>query len=209
MARDYAQRRNAGSASRGKRKPPARRQAAPPGIPGWVWMFVGIAVGVTAAAGVWILRPSDGPATVAEAPRVNTEAERRRIELPPEQPSRFSFYELLPSYEVVIPADEPARQAPRRGATEAQPAQPSALPEAGEYVIQVASFRSQGDAEAQRAQLALIGVEARVETVTIDSSQTWYRVRIGPISDPARVQSTVTRLRENGITDVMLMRVRG
>lgn len=199
MARDYGPRRNA------KRTADKRRQAAPPAaMPGWIWLLVGVAIGVTVAAVIWILRPAGSepaPRPVASAPAAGERASRR-IELPPEKPSRFSFYELLPSYEVPVPIEPEARgDGRRRGDAD--------LPSPGEYVIQIASFRQRAEAEAQRAQLALIGVEAKVESVVINGSQTWYRVRVGPISEPTKVQETVGRLYDNGFDDVMLMRVRG
>lgn len=198
MARDYGPRRNA------KRAADKRRQAAPPAaMPGWIWLLVGVAIGVTVAAVIWILRPAGSepaPRPVASAPAAG-ERTSRRIELPPEKPSRFSFYELLPSYEVPVPIESTTPGQGRRGA--------AGLPEPGEYVLQVASFRQRDEAEAQRAQLALIGVEARVESVVIDGSQTWYRVRVGPLTEPARVQETIGRLHQHGFDDVMLMRVRG
>ena len=49
----------------------------------------------------------------------------------------------------------------------------------GQYLIQVGSFADVKEADAQKAKLALLGVESRVEKVTIDNSKTWYRVRIG------------------------------
>lgn len=211
MARDYAQRRGNGRKGKGRTPKHAARQ----GTPGWIWMLLGIAIGVVAAAGFWIMRPPGGPAPerVAAPPLPAEQADDDRIELPPEKPSRFSFYEILPDYEVVIPRDEPPRPRrddPRReAAPPPPPAEPPPLPAEGRYVIQVASFRSRSDAEAQRAELALIGLEARVETVTVDDRQTWYRVRVGPFGDAARAHSAMVRLQEHGHNDVMLMRVRG
>ena len=58
------------------------------------------------------------------------------------------------------------------------------------------------------ARLALIGVEARVESVTINDNQSWYRVRVGPIAEAPRVHSVMMRLSEHGMDDAMLVRVK-
>ena len=51
--------------------------------------------------------------------------------------------------------------------------------EAFEYLIQAGAFRTEGDAEAQRARLAIMGWEARVSERE-QAGRTVYRVRIGP-----------------------------
>lgn len=218
MARDYAAKKRTQRRRRSGNAP--KRHAAPSrGTPGWVWMVLGIAIGITVAVAVWVLRPAerDRVRVVTPDPRA-PEAQATRdqnggVKLPPKEEARFSFYDMLPSYEVVIPREEiegnrdQARKAepdPR----EASPKNTPALAEEGDYIIQVGSYRRREDAESQRAQLALIGLEGRVETVTINDNQTWYRVRVGPIADAPRVHSVMMRMEEHGMDDVLVMRVR-
>jgi cell division protein FtsN len=210
MARDYATKR-----SSGRKRQPTRRRAAQAPTPGWVWLLLGIAIGVVGAAAYWITRPAerDPRVTDTEAPSAQEAPAEQGVQLPPEEEARFSFYEMLPSYEVVIPRKEiegdrqAAKQAPpdRR---ESSRKETPALAEEGDYIIQIGSYRSRDDAERQRAELALIGVEARVESVTINDNQTWYRVRVGPIAEAPRVHSVMMRLSEHGMDDAMLVRVR-
>lgn len=211
MARDYATKR-----SSGRKRPSSRRHAAPPPTPGWVWLLVGVGIGVAGAAGYWIMQPAerDPRITEAEPPAEQPAPEAEPgVQIPPEEEARFSFYEMLPSYEVVIPKEE--IQGDRESARRAQPDrregrrdEAAALAEEGDYIIQIGSYRSQQDAERQRAELALIGVEARVESVTINDNQTWYRVRVGPIAEAPRVHSVMMRLSEHGMDDAMLVRVK-
>lgn len=201
MSRDYA--------SRGRRSAPRNRRNAPPrAIPGWAWLLGGLSAGLAVAAFIYIDRPSqaelpgapmppgDGPGSTQApaAPRTS----KSQIELPPPEPQRFTFYELLPNQEVVLPADV-TRSAKPPAAKDSQGA--------ARYLIQVASFRSQRDAEAQKAELEIIGIEARIETVTIDGDTTYYRVRIGPETDWTRVQTLIARLAEHDI-DGMLIRLK-
>ncbi len=102
---------------------------------------------------------------------------------------------MLPGYEVVIPG--PAKSDSGKSAA-------PAIAKPGEYVIQVGSFRSRNEAESQKAKLALLGIESRVEQVTIDNKDTWFRVRIGPEHDQAKVQSLVARLQENSIQSYLM-----
>jgi len=54
------------------------------------------------AALVYISRPI-GKAPAAQAPTVMQVEPKKPVPVPPKEPTRFSFYEMLPSYEVVIP----------------------------------------------------------------------------------------------------------
>lgn len=165
-------------------------------MPGWLWLLVGVAIGFVGAAGYYISRPTAEPAAAADTAGGKKAAGKKKITIPPKEPSRFAFYELLPNYEVVIPKESLAPEA------KSPPAGASA---AGQYLIQVGSFRDRKEAEQQKANLALLGIESRVEKVTIDNEQTWYRVRIGPEKDQRRVESILSRLEENDITAMVMM----
>ena len=76
---------------------------------------------------------------------------------------------------------------------------------AGSYVLQVGSYRKFEEADRVRAQLALQGIESKVQRVSVDSD-TWHRVRIGPISDLKTLDRVRQRLREAEM-DVLVIRV--
>ncbi len=52
-----------------------------------------------------------------------------------------------------------------------------------QYFLQVASFKSEADADNLKAQLALQGFEAVVQTAAIPEQGTWHRVRVGPLKN--------------------------
>jgi cell division protein FtsN len=188
MAKDYAHRGSGG------------RQTSGGGMPGWLWLFVGIALGAVGAATYYISRP---PADERVAAAENGKAKpggKKKIEIPPKEQSRFAFYELLPNYEVVIP-----KEVLKGGGKPVPALENSASTSPGRYLIQVGSFKERGEADQQRANLALLGVESRIEKVTIDNDQTWYRVRIGPEKDQRRVETILSRLEENDIKAMVMM----
>lgn len=194
MARDYAKGRGgSGRSAATRRGQPARR-----GMPGWLWGLLGLSVGLGAAAWVWIDRPAKPLPVAAGGAQPAPSAPPKAIPLPPKQPSRFAFYEMLPSYEVVIPREDAAASA-RSG----KPATPE-IAAPGQYLIQVGSFKTRDEAERNRASLALLGVESRVEQVTIDQSESWFRVRIGPESTLPKAQEIMQRLDENGIKGMLI-----
>lgn len=207
MARDYSRSKSSG---RKKRGPAARPKNQ--GLPGWVQMFVGLTMGLLVAAGVYIYyKPvernlaGDGPARGAqpEAPAEGPDG------LPPEEPNRFAFYDMLPNYELVIQYEEDGTAAGSKPKPKPKAAEtPKEVAEPGKYIIQAGSFKTFEDADKRKAKLALLGVESEIERVTIDNTKTWYRVRVGPENDINHVNDLLKRLRDNGI-ETLLMRHRG
>jgi len=87
---------------------------------------------------------------------------------------KYDFYEMLPNFEVVVP--EKDKDVKRDLPAAAQIERP------GVYVLQAGSYRNESDADRVRAQLALQGIDAKVQRVAVDAD-VWHRVRIGPISN--------------------------
>src|SRR5690606_11191817 len=114
---------------------------------------------------------------------------------PQDTTPQFDFYQMLPNFEVVIPEQD--KDVRRSGEV-------ASIEKPGTYVLQAGSFRSAADADRLRAQLALIGLESDVQTVTIDRDQTWHRVRIGPFTDLQRLDSARARLADNGIQALVI-----
>ena len=86
---------------------------------------------------------------------------------------KYDFYEMLPNFEVVVPEKEKdvKRDPPATAQIERQ----------GIYVLQAGSYRNEADADRVRAQLAMQGIDAKVQRVAVDAD-VWHRVRIGPIT---------------------------
>jgi cell division protein FtsN len=73
---------------------------------------------------------------------------------------------------------------------------PRPLPELhpGTYVLQIAAYRTMADADRERAKVNMIGVEAKIQTVTVNE-QTLYRVRVGPFKSLDELNRIRSRLR--------------
>ena len=61
------------------------------------------------------------------------------------------------------------------------------------YLVQVVSLQQQPDAEAVRAELALKGYDAKLQTVEV-AGETWHRVIIGPLNEMNVAQATADQL---------------
>jgi cell division protein FtsN len=73
-----------------------------------------------------------------------------------------------------------------------------------EYFVQAGAFQRPEDAEAQRAKLAMLGLEARV-VERDQSGRTIHRVRVGPYDKQADAEATRDRLQAAGV-EARLMR---
>ena len=184
MARDYK--------NTWKKKSPAR---AP--VPGWVWLISGLAIGLFVAFLIWLdKRPTVSLGNVETPQTAETAATKKpdknkadpKSGVKPEsttaQKPRFEFYTILPEMEVIVPAKE-AKNTARAMAP-------------GAYFLQAGSFRNMADADTLKARLALLGMEAKIEPVTVEDD-TWYRVRLGPFKDMAQLNKMLGDLRQNNI----------
>jgi cell division protein FtsN len=75
----------------------------------------------------------------------------------------------------------------------------------GTYVLQAGSFAALTDADRRRAELALLGIESRVQRVSIDE-RTYHRVRVGPMDDLDKLNLVREQLRQAQI-DVLRIRL--
>jgi cell division protein FtsN len=87
---------------------------------------------------------------------------------------KYDFYRMLPNFEVVVPEKD---KDVKRDLPASAP-----IERPGVYVLQAGSYRNEADAERVARQLALQGVQAKVQRVAVDAD-VWHRVRIGPISN--------------------------
>jgi cell division protein FtsN len=180
-----------------KRKAPAR-------FAGLAWAVCGLGVGLGVAAFVYMKdRQPDAPTAAAaksgkrklrntEAPEGDA-AESGGLDEPVKN---YDFYDQLPKFEVVVPEKEKDVKRDVRDVPETR---------RGTYVLQAGSYKNFADADRVRAQLALQGVESKVQKVSVDND-TWHRIRIGPISNLDELNKLRTTLRKADV-DVLVIRV--
>lgn len=95
----------------------------------------------------------------------------------------------------------PAPVAETPVATAPKPA--SAVPAASQdtqarYILQAGAFGASGDAEAVKARIALLGLNARVESADI-KGKTVYRVRMGPYGTATELAAAKAKLANGGL----------
>lgn len=194
-----------------KKRPQAKRAPAKKSsLPGWVWLLAGLAVGLLVAFLIWLdkvptTKPAPAKAAVEKqaspkvAPKDTRSVKKEPAPRAPDTQAKeerkgiaYDFYTLLPEMEVPVPDSEPTAAG--------LPPTPVAP---GSYVVQVGAFRTLKDADARKAELALLGIVSAIQVITIDSN-TLHRVRIGPISDLGRLDQVRSTLRQNNIPFMLL-----
>jgi len=213
VAKDYKK------AEPARKRPPAQRrpQRHPPRHP-WRWYVAGLASGVLLTWAVY--NPEKFPEGLRQAfsnasPRklVGRSTASTEKKAPD---TRFEFYTMLPEMEVAVPEETLNRPAPRilpsagdkPAATPPGATADTATGAGDHYLLQVGSFRNRADAERLKANLALLGLQASIQTVSIDGTQTWNRVRAGPYTGLAALKRARARLRENRYRSIVL-KIRG
>jgi len=178
-------------------------------------LFIGLVLGVLAAAGVvWYIyktpmpfnnksqpSPVTSPAqSAAQPPGASVAAQPMALPGKPGDPvpqngdkPRFDFYKILPGNAEAIPDPKPADQ---KQADAAKGKNEGTLKEP--MYLQTGSFQSAGDADNQKARLALMGAEASVQQVMLQD-KVWYRVRLGPFNRMDEVSSMRSDLAKQGI----------
>lgn len=102
----------------------------------------------------------------------------------------YSFYSLLKDFEVKIPSS--GRQTDIEQQT-------------SRYLIQAGSFKTENQAEQQRAELILLGLAPTVEKTTNSRGEQWFRVRLGPYDSRSEMAHARDTLVSNRF-DAMVMK---
>lgn len=141
---------------------------------------------------------------------------------PEPQSTTYDFFTVLPEIEVVVSSGEPitAPVPPKPASPAAKSDQPAPdtpapapvtevavqnpAPAASAYMLQAGSYNVQADAERQKANLALVGLPSTIQKVTIQGRGDFYRVRLGPYVDQARMLDADRRLQQQGIRAMRL-----
>jgi cell division protein FtsN len=178
------------------RKKSSPRRSKP--VPGWAWLLAGLAIGLSIAYFASMknrAKQPPAPAVSAAPPAASkpehTTADSKKGDKKSAKP-RFDFYTILPEMEVVVPDA-------RNKAGQSMP-----IDKPGTYILQVASFHTYAEADNLKARLALLGVESKIESVTVNNTDTWHRVRVGPYQDLRELNKIRTRLLNNNISAILL-----
>lgn len=166
-----------------------------------VGILIGLALGLAIALGVaWYINKMPSPFSMRSAPPRN---EPSKPAIPPvandkaakssdDGKNRFDFYKILPG------ADEGSSDRPKDGR------KPSTAQARQAFFLQAGAFTSAPEADNMKARLALLGVEATIQTSPAQDKGLWHRVRVGPYTSVDEVNRTREMLKQNGIQTTLV-----
>lgn len=177
-------------------------------------MFIGMVLGIAAAAGVaWYLAEKKPAFTNKEQPKPAPQvaplvASAPVAAVPPvaaasgvaEPKQHFEFYKVLTDKDNAQRKNTAKPKEPAKEPVVAKPhaVTPPVVASKDMYYVQAGSFQNVGDAEKLKAKLAFSGFEASIQTANIPDKGEWHRVRLGPYSN-SEAGKTVAALKQNGI----------
>ncbi len=183
----------------------------------FVGILIGLVLGLAIALGVaWYINKLPNPfrdrPTTPSAPPAPPAPKIDPVPLKPAPPeaAKDAGKESASAKSEAAEKDQPKDAAAKSAKSEkAEKTDTSADKKAGKeiYFIQTGSFQNQADADNLKARLALLGLEAAVQSRTLPEKGVWYRVRLGPYSNVDELNTIRSALTQNNI-DTVMVRVR-
>jgi cell division protein FtsN len=174
----------------------------------WRGFAIGTLVGAGAVGLAWYTlgsRSCPDPVATAQQGTTGQSASAGREPSNAAPPPVFTYPQILAKQEVVVPDSEtPRATAPSKASSAGDTRDPGAAASTdGSLVLQVAALRTAAEADALRAKLAALGLQAEVQVAKINN-ETFHRVRLGPYSSYDKLREAQGRLKAAGYASVVL-----
>ena len=164
-------------------------------------ILIGLILGLGIALGVaWYINKMPNPfssrptppskpasAKAPSAPQTARVDEKGKAE---DAKPRFDFYKILPGEDA------------EKQSKDSQKASTGTGKEA--FFLQAGAFQNAPDADNLKARLALLGIEASIETSAVPDKGVWHRVRIGPYTSVEELNRTRDTLKQNGVQTTLI-----
>jgi cell division protein FtsN len=168
---------------------PASRSAKRGGSPIFTGVLIGLIVGAILAVGVALWVTGNNPFKF-DTPEAPPSASAKAAPATPEPAPSFDFYKVLPGD---AQGELPHATAPATPATH--------------YYLQAGAFQNPNDADNLKAQLAMLGIEAVIQTSEVSDKGVFHRVRVGPFLALDEVDRTRSLLTQNNIPATLVKEV--
>lgn len=180
-------------------KKPDRSSSGKEGSPLFAGILIGLTIGLAVAIGVALYinfspkpfvsrdkQPEEAAKAAAKNGGTAQKTAPAEVAGKNDKP-RFDFYTILPGSEASVSEQEIKQAAKQEGAAKES------------YFLQVGSFQAAAEADNMKARLALLGLEAVIQTADIPDKGVWHRVRIGPFTNIEVMNRSRTLLAQNDI----------
>ena len=147
----------------------------------WVWVSLILMLG-SFAAGILYLDSQIVKSSKANATKQAPGSEKQK--------PIIDFYTVLENRTVDIPVPKDDIDGLKNPSINKQAVE--------KYTLQAGSFQNAVDADSLKAQLAFLGLEAKVHSANVNGA-TWHRVVLGPFASNSKISRAKNLLLENGI----------
>jgi cell division protein FtsN len=170
-------------------KPATRNSGRSGGRSVFTGVLIGLTFGAVLAVGVALWVTGSNP---FKSSQPKPEAAKPELSAPttPEAAPSFDFYKVLPG-------DAPGEMSPMTGPMANTPL----------YYLQAGAFQNPADADNLKAQLALLGIEAAIQTRDLGEKGVFHRVRVGPLRAMDEINRTRALLTQNNIPATLVKEV--
>lgn len=111
--------------------------------------------------------------------------------------------ELRNKYDTPVTQAQPSTtlvtEAPKK---EVAPVKEQSKATSGQYVIQLAAFKSSNEADRLKAELLMMGFDVKIQAFSRGGS-VWYKVRLGPFNSSIAAESARKELAQNGYKGIV------
>jgi cell division protein FtsN len=163
---------------------PASRSAKRGGSSVFTGVLIGLTVGAVLAVGVALWATGVNPFKLGK--HATAPARAPQPTTPDAAPS-FDFYKVLPG-----------------GTSGEMPTTAAPATASPQFFLQAGAFQNANDADNLKAQLALLGVEAAIQTEDLGNKGVFHRVRVGPFLAMDEVNRIRSLLTQNNIPTTLV-----
>jgi cell division protein FtsN len=189
-------------------------------------ILLGMVLGLAAAGGVAWYIVKKNPASFEHRETPKPEAENKIVSPPASAPApvsdnvpsaasevsptakqHFEFYKVLTDKPdgTAQKGSEKSTAKETHAAQQAKSAQAASTKEI--FYVQAGSYPNEDSAEKLKAKLALLGLEASLQTAVIPDRGTYHRVRLGPFNSSSDVNKVLALLKQNGVENATSIKV--
>lgn len=188
---------------------PQGNKSAPPPKPSGSRLFTGLLIGMVIGVGMaavlaWFMMKSPSPfvqknpeenksSTAIEKPATTESTAPTKLQTPATGSATINGKPRFDFYNVLTGKQDGRMVAPVKSADDVKTTGDVS------QILQAGSFSNVDDAEKQKAKLAILGVEANIQTAAIPDKGVWYRVRLGPYKNTEELNHTRIFLKQNGV----------
>lgn len=161
---------------------------AKPRLPSWIWFISGIIVTLFVQFLLHLTQVDTSDLAQDAAEKNVTPIETKKA--PEKKRPKIEFYNTLKNREVKVPNDVVK--------TREQ--------ESYNYALQAGAFKQRKDAEQQRAEIILMGLDASIESRKNKSGTMYHRIIVGPFTSRSALASARNKLIANNMNSMKIKR---